>query len=376
MPEEKVIASGLVERIGQDNAKVNYKTNGDKYSHEMAILDHEKALEEVTQLLLDSKVGVIENVRDVEVVAHRVVHGGKAFTETVKIDEYVKDKIRSLFLLAPLHNPANLKGIEVAEKLFFRAKQIAVFDTSFFRTLPEKVYRYALPKYMVDENNIRVYGFHGISHKYVSGQAYKYLNDEEKNKKLITIHLGNGCSMTAIENGKAVDHTLGYGPNEGLIMGTRSGSIDSSVIFALMKKYNYTVDRIADVMSKESGMLGLTGQSDMRDIEERAMKGDENCQLALEMNAYKIKKFIGAYAAAMNGVDAIAFTAGIGENSDIIRGMVCENMDFLGIKIDTEKNNVRAREITDISAEDSKVKVLIIPTNEELEIAEEAYRIL
>ena len=375
MPQEKVLAQGLVERIGLDISAIHYKTDGDKISKELEIPNHEEALRNVTELLLDEKIGVIKNVEEIEIVAHRVVHGRKEFTETVKINALVKDKIRSLFPLAPLHNPANLKGIEVAEKLFTKAEQVAVFDTSFFKTLPEHAYRYAIPKDKADENDIRVYGFHGISHKYVSGKAYEFLNDSDKKQKLITIHLGNGCSMSAVKDGKAIDHSLGFGPNDGLIMGTRCGDIDSSVVFTLMNKYGYSADEMSNLLSKQSGMLGLTGMSDMRDIEGAAAEGNKECQLALEMNTYRIKKYIGAYIAAMDGVDALVFTAGIGENSDIIRAMATKDLDYFGIKIDEEKNSIRTKEVRDVSASDSKVKIIVVPTNEELEIAQEAYNL-
>ncbi|QAR30921.1 acetate kinase [Ornithobacterium rhinotracheale] len=373
MPQEKVLAQGIVERIGQDISAIHYKTDEGKFSAELEIPNHEVALKEVTTRLLDPTIGVISNVEEVDIVAHRVVHGGEEFTETVKITQEVKEKIKSLFPLAPLHNPANLKGIEVAEKLFNKATQVAVFDTSFFKTLPEFVYRYAIPKDKTDKTGIRVYGFHGISHKYVSKKAYEYLNDNTK--KLITIHLGNGCSMTAVNQGKAVDHSLGYGPNDGLIMGTRSGAIDPAVVVALQQQNNWSAEEVSNFLSKESGMKGLTGHSDMRDIEDKALTGDQDCQLALDMNTYRIKKFIGAYIAALNGVDALVFTAGIGENSDVVRALATKDLEYLGIKINPEENKIRSKEIREINTEDSKIKVLVIPTNEELEMAQEAYNL-
>lgn len=371
MPKKEVIASGQVERIGLKGSIVSLKTHHLNTKETLDIKDHKAALEEVTRLLLNREIGVIKNVENIKIIAHRVVHGGITFTKTTEINTSVKEKIRDLFSLAPLHNPPNLKGIEVTEVLFPKAKQVAVFDTSFTKTLPEKVYRYALDRKLTDENHIRVYGFHGISHQYVSKKAYQFLGDSTQ--KIISIHLGNGCSMTAIDNGIAIDHTLGYGPNDGLIMGTRCGSVDSTAVLSIMNHQNYTPDEMATVLSKKSGMLGLTGHIDMRDIETMAMDGDLNCKLALEMNAYRIKKYIGAYAAAMNGLDALVFTAGIGENSDIIRGMACSDLDFMGIVLDKEKNKVRSKDIRDISSSKSHVRILIIPTNEELEMAEEAY---
>jgi acetate kinase len=276
--------------------------------------------------------------------------------------------------LAPLHNPANLKGIEVSEKVFPQAKQIAVFDTAFHQTIPEVAYRYAIPNKFFIENKIRVYGFHGTSHKYVSEKAIEYL--QKKNSKIISIHLGNGCSITAIKNGRSIEHSLGSSTMNGLIMGTRSGDIDHSVIFYLVNSLGYTLEEVNNLLQKESGMLGLTGYSDLREIESEAEQGNRICQLALEMNAYRIKKYIGSYATIMNGLDAIIFTAGIGENSSIIRDLVCTDLEFLGIQLDSERNSLRSKEIREINETSSKVKVLVIPTNEELEIAKQAYELV
>ena len=276
--------------------------------------------------------------------------------------------------MAPLHNPPNYEGIIVAETIFSNAKQIAVFDTAFHQTIPVKAYKYAIPNKFLEVDNIRLYGFHGTSHKYVSERTNEFLGI--KNSKIITIHLGNGCSMTAIKNGKSIDHTLGFGPVTGLIMGSRSGDIDHAIIFYLVDNLGYSLDEVNTMLQKESGMLGLTGYSDLRDIEDKAEKGNRECQLALDMNAYRIKKYIGAYAAAMNGLDAIVFTAGIGENSDVIRQLVCSNMEYFGIYLDEEKNKIRAKEITEIHSENSKTKILIVPTNEEVEIAEQAYKLI
>ncbi|WP_053975815.1 acetate/propionate family kinase [Mangrovimonas xylaniphaga] len=373
MPSETVVASGLVERIGLDVGAIVYKKGSEGITLNIPVADHAFGLSEVAKLLMDPKKGVISNVDEIDIVGHRIVHGGKDFSDTIEIDEKVKHKIKSLFSLAPLHNPPNYEGVLVAERIFPNAKQVAVFDTAFHQSLPKKVYKYAIENKYLDQG-IRVYGFHGISHKYVSEQAVEFLGNPSA--KIITIHLGNGCSMTAIHEGKSLDHTLGFGPNEGLIMGTRSGSIDQSVIFYLMNKYGYSKEEMSDILSKKSGMLGLTGFSDLREIEAEAEKGNEECLLALEMNAYRIKKFIGAYAAALNGLDAIVFTAGIGENSDVLRGLICEDMEFLGIKLNTELNAIRSKDSRDISTPDSKVRVLVIPTNEELEIAKESYELV
>jgi len=374
MPEENVICSGLVERIGMEDAKLTYISDKDKVEITKVIKNHQEGLKLVAQHLMDDRVGVIRSASEIYAVGHRVVHGGSTFTNTVEATQEVKQKIEKLSALAPLHNPANLEGILVAEEIFPEAKQITVFDTAFHQTIPVKAYKYAIPNSFLEENNIRVYGFHGTSHKYVSEKAIAQLRKETS--KIITIHLGNGCSMTAVKNGRSVDHTLGFAPMNGLIMGTRSGDIDPAVIFYMVNSLGYSLDEVNTLLQKESGMLGLTGYSDLRDIESEAEKGNKDCILALKMNAYRIKKFIGSYAAAMNGLDAIVFTAGIGENSDMIRGLVCENQEFLGMQLDHEKNKIRSKEIREISALSSKVKILVIPTNEELEIAKQSFELL
>ncbi len=374
MPEKKVICTGMAERIGLENSKITFKSNDHELEEVMDIPDHHLGLKKIASFLLDKETGVIKDAGEISAVGHRVVHGGSTFSRTVEIDEKVKDKIKELFELAPLHNPPNYEGIEVAEKIFPKAKQIAVFDTAFHQTMPEVAYRYAIPNHFLEENQIRVYGFHGTSHKFVSEKANEYLKKE--NSKIITIHLGNGCSITAVKDGKSIDHSLGFGPMNGLIMGTRSGDIDQSVIFYLVKSMGYSIDDVNKTLQKESGMFGLTGYSDLRDIETEAAKGNKECQIALDMNAYRIKKFIGAYVSVMNGLDAIVFTAGIGENSDVIRSLVCKDMDYLGIELDEEKNAVRSKEIREINKENSLVKILIVPTNEELEIAKQTFKLL
>ena len=374
MPSETVVASGLIERIGLENSALHLQTGKNKISEEMNIPDHESGLKEITRMLMDKERGVISNTSDIMAVGHRVVHGGSAFSDTIEVNEEVKKSIRDLFSLAPLHNPPNYKGIEVCEKIFPEARQVAVFDTAFHQSIPTRAKKYAIPNEFHDKYQLQVYGFHGISHKYVSERAMEFL--KKPKGKFITIHLGNGCSMTAVKNGKSIDHSLGFGPVNGLIMGTRSGDIDQSVIFYMIEKLGFSASEVSDLLHKKSGMLGLTGFSDLRDIEQRAEQGDEMCQLALEMNAYRIKKYIGAYIAAMNGVDAIVFTAGIGENSNVLRELVCRDMDYLGIALEPYKNNIRAKEPRVISKESSKVSVLVIPTNEELEIAKQAYELL
>ncbi len=370
MPDETIVCSGQIERIGFNDAIFKFKTQTETIEEEYQILNHRVGLKLVAKHLLNKQHGVITSAKDINIVGHRVVHGGSTFTSTTEITKAVKEKIKHLAALAPLHNPANLEGIEVAEDIFPEAKQIAVFDTAFHQTIPEYAYKYAIPNQFFIENKIRLYGFHGTSHKYVSEKAIEYL--QKQDAKIVTIHLGNGCSMTAINNGKSIDHSLGFSPLTGLIMGTRSGDIDPSIIFHLKDKLGYKTKDINTLLNKKSGMLGLTGYSDLRDIETLAERGNTECKLALEMNAYRIKKYLGSYAAILNGLDAIVFTAGIGENSDVIRNLVCKDLDFLGIKLDKEKNIKRTKKIRAISTDDSKVKVLVIPTNEELEIAKQA----
>lgn len=374
LPENIVLCKGLVERIGLPDGRLHYTTQNIDIDKIMDIPDHEVGLQAVAELLMDSKVGVIAHADEIKAVGHRVVHGGSKFTHTVFIDKYVKDVIKALFSLAPLHNPPNYMGIEVAEKVFSKAKQVAVFDTAFHQTMPEKAFRYAIPNDFFEKENIRVYGFHGTSHQYVSEKAIELLG--KKDSKIITLHLGNGCSMTAVENGKSIDHTLGFGPQNGLIMGTRSGDIDQAVVLHLIDKMGYSAKDVSDLLQKKSGMLGLTGMSDLRDIENAAQNGDKQAQLALDMNVYRIKKYIGAYIAAMNGLDALVFTAGIGENSDIIRKMVCQDMEYFGININLDLNKGRKKQITEIQTVDSLVKIYVIPTNEELEIAEQTYALV
>nr|WP_315216405.1 acetate kinase [uncultured Flavobacterium sp.] len=378
MPENAVICSGMIDRIGLETSNLSYVTDSIKVQETLPIANHKIGLEKIAQLLMDDKVGVIKSTSEIQAVGHRVVHGGSSFTKTVVITEEVKEKIRQLFDLAPLHNPANLEGINVAEEIFNTAQQVAVFDTAFHQTIPVVAHKYALPNYLLTENKIRLYGFHGTSHKYVSEKAIHYLkqNSVTKGSNIITIHLGNGCSMTAVKDGKSIDHTLGFGPMNGLIMGTRSGDVDQSVIFYLVNSLGYSLDDVNTMLQKQSGMLGLTGFSDLRDIEANAENGNVECQLALDMNAYRIKKYIGAYTAVLNGLDAIVFTAGIGENSSYIRKLVCTDMDYFGLELDQAKNEVRSKEIREINTPNSRTKILVIPTNEEIEIANQVYELL
>ena len=375
MPSTEVKCSGLVERIGLENAVITYKVNGEKHQKTTDIPNHKVGLELVAGYLLDSEVGVIESKDDIGAVGHRVVHGGSTFAETVLIDESVKAKIKELYSLAPLHNPANLEGILVAENIFSSAKQVAVFDTSFHQTMPQEAYKYAIDNKFLEEHKIRAYGFHGTSHKFVTEKAREVLG-AQNSKKLISVHLGNGCSITAVKDGKSIDHSMGFGPMNGLVMGTRCGDIDPAVVLFMIEKLGYSLEETSNILQKQSGMLGLTGYSDMRDIEENAEKGDKKCQAALDQNTYRIKKFIGSYISVLNGVDAIIFTAGVGENSDVVRKAVCADMDFFGVKLNEEKNATRSGEIREIQANDSKVKVLVVPTDEELEIAKQTFELV
>ncbi|MCF4100376.1 acetate kinase [Gillisia sp. M10.2A] len=374
MPSEALMCSGLVERIGHEDAVLKYKTNLFDFQQTERLNTHKEALQKIVELLLHVEKGVIKNTNEIEVVGHRVVHGGNSFSNITLINSKVKQEIQDCAALAPLHNPNNLIGILVAEQLFPSAKQIAVFDTAFHQTLPEKAKKYAIPNNFYKENNLQVYGFHGTSHKYVSEKAIDFL--ELKKSKIISIHLGNGCSMTAVLNGKSIDHSMGFTPSNGLIMGSRSGDIDHSIIFYLVNNLGYSLEKVNSMLTNESGMLGLTGYSDLRDIEAEAEKGNTKCILALEMNAYRIKKYIGAYIAAMNGLDAIIFTAGIGENSSTIRKLVCREMDTFGINLDEVKNDEKSKGLREINTSSSKVKILVVPTNEELEIAKQAFKLL
>ena len=375
MPNETVKCIGLIERIGADTAVFTHEKDGEEYTETIPILNHEVGLQKIAATLLDETIGVIKNVDEIEAVGHRVVHGGSKFSKTVRINKEVKDSIRALFDLAPLHNPANLTGIEIAENIFTTAKQIAIFDTAFHQTIPKEAYQYAIKNTFLEEYKIRAYGFHGTSHKYVSEKAIASLG-EKSSKKLITIHLGNGCSMSAIKDGKSIENSMGFAPMNGLIMGTRSGDIDPSVIFFLMKKLNKSAEEVHHLLQKESGMQGLTEYSDLREISEKAENGNEACKNALNLAGYRIRKFIGAYAAILNGLDAIIFTAGIGENSAIMRKLACQNLEFLGINLDSEKNTLRSKGTREIQSFTSKVKILVIPTNEEIEIAKQSYKLL
>lgn len=378
MPEATLLCSGLVDRIGLANATITHKTyiNNVEQVHKEAgeIANHNEALATVVALLANENFAVINNTNEIKAVGHRVVHGGITFSKTIVITQEVKDKILQLFPLAPLHLPANYTGIEVAETIFTNAQQVAVFDTAFHQTMPPKAYRYAIPKDLFTTHHIRAYGFHGTSHKYVSEKALDFLNNQQA--KIITIHLGNGCSITAVDAGKCIDTSMGLGPVSGLIMGTRSGDIDPTIIFHLVNKLNYDLGQVDHFLNKKSGLLGLSGFSDMREVKAAIQNGNEDAILAYEMYAYRIKKYIGSYAAALGGLDAIVFTGGIGENDAAMRMKVVEGLSFMGLNIDDAKNAANSNSIRAIQTTYSSVAILVVPTNEELEIANQCYELL
>ncbi len=378
MPEAEVVCSGLIDRIGQESSSIRHKvfTQGnEEVRHErFSIPDHAEGLTAVSRLLTDVEIGVIDDPKEIEVVGHRVVHGGESFASTMVITREVMEKVKKLFPLAPLHNPPNYMGIEVATKVFSHAWQVAVFDTAFHQTMPPVAYRMAIPNEFYEQHGIRAYGFHGTSHKYVSEQAIAYL--QKKESKIITIHLGNGCSMSAVQNGVCIDTSMGLGPMNGLVMGTRTGDIDQSVIFHMVNQLGYSLNDVNTILNKKSGMLGLTGFSDMRDVKTEYYKGNKEAILAYDLYAYHIRKYIGAYAAAMNGLNAIVFTAGVGENDALTRKLSSQNLEYLGIFLDETKNEAGGKGLVEISTQASPVKLLVVPTNEELEIARQCYILL
>lgn len=367
MKTNEVRAKGLCERIGIDG-KYKHEANGKKVTGDTPMATHADAIRHLTKMLLDEEYGVIKSMSEIDAVGHRVLHGGQKFSQSVRVNDKVIEAIKECIPLGPLHNPANLMGINACEEVMPGVPQVAVFDTAFHQTMPEKAYMYAVPYEYYEKYGVRRYGFHGTSHRYVSAQVAKVLGKDAKDLKIITCHLGNGSSLAAVMGGECVDTTMGLTPLEGMPMGTRSGVIDPAIVGFIAENENMTASEVVTMLNKKSGVLGISGvSSDFRDLEEAANNGNHRAQLALDMFAYSVKKFIGSYVAAMNGVDAIVFTAGVGENSDTVRKAICDGMDYLGIKIDDAKNDVRGT--VDITAADSKVKVLVIPTNEELVIA-------
>ena len=370
MNGEKVLCKGLAERIGIEGGRLVHRVNNDKHVIERNMKDHEEALKLVLGVLVDPEIGVIKDLSEIDAVGHRVVHGAERFASSVLIDEEVMKALEENVHLAPLHNPPNILGIKAIQKLLPKVPNVGVFDTAFHQSMPKKAYLYALPYELYETHRIRRYGFHGTSHRYVSRRAAEVLGRDYYDFKVITCHLGNGASIAAVRHGKSIDTSMGFTPLEGLVMGTRCGDIDPAIVIYLQQNLGMSVEKVYDLLNKKSGMLGLTNNlsSDMRDIEDAAHSGNEIAQLALDIYVYRIAKYIGAYAAAMNGVDAIVFTAGVGENSPYVREKVCEYLGFLGVKIDRQLNDVKGLERI-ISTPDSKVAVLIVPTNEELVIA-------
>ncbi|WP_276979416.1 acetate/propionate family kinase [Johnsonella ignava] len=378
MDNEKVLAKGLCERIGISGSKLTHEpVGGEKFIVEKDMPDHNIAISLVMKALTDKEHGVIRDISEISAVGHRVVHGGMKYSESTVVDKAVKEGIRECFDLGPLHNPANLMGIEAVEKAIPGVKNVVVFDTAFGMAMPQKACRYAIPNEYYEKYSIRRYGFHGTSHMFVSGEAIKFANLNPENAKVIVCHLGNGASVSASIGGKCVDTSMGLTPLEGLIMGTRSGDLDPAIIQFIANKENKTINELLDILNKKSGVLGMSGgiSSDFRDIEKEAQKGNELAKTALEAFKYRVAKYIGAYAAAMNGVDAIAFTAGIGENDIEGRRDICSYLGYLGVEIDEKANDVRGK-LTLISKPSSKVKVMLIPTNEELAIARDTKRLI
>ncbi len=378
MPEEKVLAKGIVERIGLEEPFLKYKKGSGDYQKftRSDKIDHKVALQWVLDTLTDKEIGVIEDLSAIGAVGHRVVHGGEAFSGSVLITDDVIKALEDNIELAPLHNPANLMGIYACKELMPDTPMVGVFDTAFHQTMPKHAYLYALPIELYEKYRVRRYGFHGTSHRYVSQKAAELVGRPIEELKIITVHVGNGASVAAVKYGKSIDTSMGFTPLEGLVMGTRCGDIDPALPLWLQRKFNMTADEVDKYLNKKSGILGLMGGKtyDMREVEDGYLEGEPQATLAFEIYAYRIKKYIGAYAAAMGGLDVLVFTAGVGENSPPLRELVCRDLEFLGIKIDKERNNVRGTAL--ISTDDSKVKVFSIATNEELVIARDTYEIV
>lgn len=376
MDSKKVMAKGLCERIGIDGSRLNHTpAGGEKVVIESPMPSHADAIRMVIDALVNKEYGVIASMSEIGAVGHRVVHGGERFSGSVVIDEEVKQGVRDCIELAPLHNPANLIGIEACEKVMPGVKQVGVFDTAFHQTMPKEAYLYGIPYEYYEKYKIRRYGFHGTSHNYVSKKAAELLGKDIKELSIITCHLGNGSSIAAVKNGKVIDTTMGLTPLAGVLMGTRSGDIDPAIVTFLMEKENLDTNGINEVLNKKSGVFGVSGvSSDFRDLSKAAEDGNGRARAALDMFYYGVKKYIGSYAAALGGVDAVVFTAGVGENDSAAREGITNGLEFMGIAIDKEKNKVRG-EAADISSDGAKVRTLVIPTDEEMMIAIETERL-
>ena len=377
MANEKDIIEGIVERIGLDQSRLVQKNElREKYILEKEIKDHKEAIDIVLNTLVDPKVGVIKSIDEITAVGHRVVHGGERYSSSIIINEEVIKYLEECSKLAPLHNPANIIGIRACQSLMPNKEMVAVFDTAFHGTLPEKAYIYAIDYALYKDHKIRKYGFHGTSHKYVSHKVAETMGKDIKDLKIITCHLGNGASISAIKGGQCIDTTMGFTPLAGIPMGTRSGNIDPSIIPFLVEECGYTIEEVSESLNKKSGVLGISGvSSDFRDIEDAASKGDKRAQLALDIFHYRIRAEIGSFIVNMGGVDVIVFTAGVGENSPETREECLKDLEFLGLTLDREKNKVRGK-LTEISQADSKIKAYVVPTNEELMIAKETVELI
>ena len=377
MEKEHVLAKGLCDRIGIQNSFIKQTyNNGSEFIKETELKDHNDAIKEVINALTDKEHGVIESMDEISSVGHRVVHGGERFYKSVIIDRDVLNTIEECIELAPLHNGPNMIGIKACKKLMPNVPMVAVFDTAFHQTMPKKAFLYALPYSLYEKNGVRRYGFHGTSHKYVAERAAVMLNRPIEELKIVTCHLGNGSSICAVKHGKSVDTSMGYTPLAGVPMGTRCGSIDPAIVISLIEHDKYDSSMLNELLNKKSGVLGISGiSSDFRDLDEAAEKGNERAELALEIFAYQVRKYIGAYAAAMGGIDALVFTAGIGENNQGLRKRVVTGLEFLGVEIDDDKNSQRGGE-KDISTDQARVRTLVISTNEELAIARETLKLV
>ena len=376
--DESVLAEGGVEKIGLNDGFLKYKlVDGSKAIKELGLIDHKGAVKAVLDILTDPELGCIKSYKEIDAVGHRVVHGAEKFSKSVLLTKDVLEQVKACYDLAPLHNPANVTGIEAVEEILPGVKQVGVFDTAFHQTMPAKSYMYALPYRFYKEDGVRRYGFHGTSHRYVSTRVCEILNVDIKTQKIITCHIGNGGSITAIVDGKSIDTSMGLTPTEGLMMGTRVGDVDPGALTYIMKKHSMSVDELQKIINKESGMLGVSElSSDMREIEQADNAGNERARLGLDMYVQRIIKYIGAYAAEMGGVDIIVFTGGVGENQAGLRAEVCAPLNFIGVKLDQQLNRITRGTETVISASDSKVKVVVVPTDEELMIARDTEAIV
>jgi len=372
MPEEQEISWGAIEKIGEENAKVVLKFLSDETKLNQPVLNHGDGLEIIADFLSEQ---VLTNQK-LSAIGHRVVHGGETYSNPQIITDSVLSKIDELSVLAPLHNPPNAEGIRVSQRVFPQADQVAIFDTAFHSTLPSHAYRYPIPNTLYKKYGIRVYGMHGTSHQYVTQQAANHLGKPTESVNLITIHLGNGCSMTAVKNGKSIDTSMGLSPLAGLMMGTRSGDIDPTIPFFLSEQAGMSPTEIDHLLNYESGLKGITGENDLREVLKKQEQGNENARLALEMYCYRIKKYVGAYVAVLEKVDAVVFTAGVGENSSWVRVKCLAGLKALGIQLDSSKNDQQVSDIRELQTTESKTKILVVPTNEELAIAQQTFRLL